>query len=85
MNSPGNLNEKYNVSTYSNDDTEEDGYDYTYYEAQGNDEEHYQIQIALTNNNNQAKNKIKKIKVTVFYSVGNKEKSIDISTIINNS
>ena len=87
MNLHGNLNENYSVSTYSSKDTEEDGYNYMYYQAQGNDEEHYQIQIAITNSDNikQMQGNIKRIKVKVFYSVGNKEKSIDLSTIIKNT
>ena len=87
MNLLGNLSEKYTVSKYSNQDTEEDGYNYIYYETQGNDEEHYQIQIAITNSDNikQMQGNIKRIKVKVFYSVGNKEKSIDLSTIIKNT
>ena len=84
----GDLNRKYKWYTNSEKKSEEAEYSYVYYSTSGNQDEYYLIQIALLNNNNnieQMQNKIKKIKVTVFYFTGSKEQSIDISTIIKNS
>ena len=74
------LDQKYTKSTYNNAEYEDEQYEYTYYETQGTNDEHYQIQVGILNNKQASL--LKKVKVMVFYSTGNKEKTIDISTII---
>ena len=81
------LDKNYKKSSKLDSETEEEIYEYTYYTCEGNDEEHYQIQIGLSKNGDETSQQdlAKKIKVTVIYPVGNKEKEIDISTVIENT
>lgn len=80
---------KYAISNYQT--TEEEGYNYKYYSFIDENESHYQIQIGLKNcypeniEEEKKEDLIKKIKVVVYYPVGNKEKNIDISMIIQNT
>ena len=81
------LNKNYTKSSKLDIEKEEEFYEYTYYMCEGNDKEHYQMQIGLFKNNDETnqQNLVKKIKVTVIYPVGNEEKAIDISTVIENT
>lgn len=81
------LNKKYDTSSKVPSETEEEFYEYTYYKCEGNDKEHYQIQIGISKSGDETTKRIlvKKIKVTVIYPVENKEKEIDISTVIENT
>lgn len=82
------LNKNYSQSTYTNSSTEESDYEYIYYSLTGEDDEHYQIQIGLQNyypSSTEQEDLIKKIKVTVFYPVGNMIENIDISTVLQNT
>lgn len=83
-----NLSKNYSASTYTNPETEDSNYEYIYYAMTGEENEHYQIQIGLQNyypSSTEQEDLIKKIKVTVFYPVGNTIKNIDISTILQNT
>lgn len=82
------LNGKYSTSTYTNSETHEENYEYVYYSAIGEDDVHYQIQIGLMNyypSSTETEDLVKKIKVVVFYPIGNTQKTIDISRVFKNT
>ncbi len=79
------LDKNYKKTSKIDSETEEEIYEYTYYTCEGNDKEHYQIQIGLLKKSDAQQDLAKKIKVTVIYPVGNKEKEIDISTVMENT
>lgn len=81
------VNEKYNLSDYTNTEKEEEGYNYIYYSAIGDNGEHYQIQIGIKNyypSSDENEDLIKQIKVRVFYPYGNIIKNVDIGMVKQN-
>ena len=79
--------QKYETSTYTNTETEEDGYSYVYFFTTGEKDEHYQIQVGVKNyypDETQNLDLIKQVKVRVFYPVGGKVKNIDIGMVVQN-
>lgn len=79
--------QKYETSTYTSTETEEDGYSYVYFFTKGEKDEHYQIQVGVKNyypDETQNLDLIKQVKVRVFYPVGDKVKNIDIGMVVQN-
>ena len=71
-----------------NTEKEESGYSYIYYLANGENNEHYQIQVGIKNyypTEDNTQDLIKQIKVRVFYVTGNDVKDIDIGTTVQNT
>ena len=80
--------QKYETSTYTSTETEEDGYSYVYFFTKGEKDEHYQIQVGIKNyypTEDNTQDLIKQIKVRVFYVTGNDVKDIDIGTTVQNT
>ena len=81
------LSNKYEQSTYKNEDKEEIGYNYIYYKTTDQNDKHYQIQIGIKNfypSEDETEDLIKQIKVRVFYPYGNNVKDINIRMVKQN-
>ena len=71
-----------------NTEKEEEGYNYKYYLATGENDEHYQIQLGIKNyypDSSKTEDLIKQVKVRVFYSNGTRIKDIDIGMEVQNN
>ena len=82
------IKEKYSESSYKNTEKEEEGYNYKYYLATGENDEHYQIQLGIKNyypDSSKTEDLIKQVKVRVFYSNGTRIKDIDIGIEVQNN
>lgn len=82
------ITSRYAESTYKNIEKEESGYNYKYYLAIGENDEHYQIQIGIKNyypSSTENQDLIKQIIVRVFYPAGNNIKNIDIGFVVQNT
>ena len=82
------ISSKYQTSTYKNTEKEESGYSYIYYLANGENNEHYQIQVGIKNyypTEDNTQDLIKQVKVRVFYISGDTVKDIDIGMVVQNT